>query len=52
LCQFNNTSQRYRSHVVGNFGAAKLTGTTYGTYPTVTIPTTFTTALGPIASLY
>lgn len=50
--QFNNTSARFNSHIVGNFGASKKTGETYGTPTTVTAPSTFTTALGPIASLY
>jgi hypothetical protein len=52
LVQFNNIAQHYRSHTVGNFGSGKITGTSYGTYPTVTPPTTFTTGQGPIASLY
>jgi len=42
----------FNSHVVGNFGAGKLTSQTYGAMPGATMPTTFTTALGPIASLY
>ncbi len=50
--QFDSTSARFNSHVVGNFGAGKLTSQTYGAMPGATMPTTFTTALGPIASLY
>lgn len=50
--QFNNTSARFRTHILGNFGAAKKTGETYGTVTAITPPTTFTTALGPIASTY
>lgn len=50
--QFNNTSARFNSHILGNFGASKKTGETYGTPTTVTPPITFTTALGPIATLY
>lgn len=50
--QFDSTSARFNSHIFGTFGAGKLTGQTYGTLPTVTVPSTFTTALGPIASLY
>jgi hypothetical protein len=50
--QFDSTSARFNSHTFGSFGAGKLTGQTYGTMPTATMPTTFTTALGPIASLY
>src|SRR5262249_36849579 len=30
VVQFNNTSARFRSHILGNFGAAKHTGDTYG----------------------
>lgn len=52
LLQNDNTSNRFRSHAVGNFGAAKKTGETYGTFTTVTPPTTFTTALAPIADVY
>jgi microcystin-dependent protein len=43
------------THVVGNFGAGKITGLVYATeagYASITPPTTFTTGLGPIASLY
>jgi hypothetical protein len=42
-------------HTVGNFGAGKITGLTYGTeagYATISVPTTFTADLGPIATLY
>lgn len=52
LLQFNNTGARFRAHAVGNFGASKKTGETYGTFTTVTAPTTFTADLGPIADLY
>lgn len=51
--QYNNVATRYNTFPVGNFGAGKDTGTTYGTFPTVpTIPTTFTANLGNLASLY
>jgi hypothetical protein len=50
--QFNNVAARYRSHVVGNFGASKKTGETFGTFTTITAPTTFTTGLGPVADVY
>ena len=50
--QFNNTGTRFNTHTVGSCGAGKLTGTTFGTFAAQTMPTTFTTALGPIASLY
>jgi hypothetical protein len=49
--QFNNTSARFRSHIVGNFIAGKKTGETYGTATAITI-SSFTTNLGPIADLY
>jgi hypothetical protein len=52
LLQVDNTTARFNSHTFGNFGASKKTGETYGTFTTVTPPTTFTTAQGPIASLY
>ena len=50
--QFDSTSARFRTHILGNFGAAKKTGQTYGTLTTLTPPTTFTTDLGPIADTY
>lgn len=48
LAQFDSTSARFNSHIVGSFGASKKTGETYGTFTTITPPTT----LGPMASLY
>jgi len=50
--QFNNVAARFRTHIIGSFGASKKTGETYGTATTVTAPTTFTTGQGPIGSLY
>jgi hypothetical protein len=50
--QIDNTTARFNTHTLGKFGAGKITGGTYGTFNKVTVPTTFTTALGPIASLY
>lgn len=57
-CYASNTS-RYNTFAVGNFGAGKITSLVFatnfaaaGTALTVTVPTTFTTALGPIAGLY
>ena len=55
---FDGTTARANAHVVGNFGAGKLTGHVFSTamettaVTGLTMPTTFTTALGPIASLY
>ncbi len=46
-------TSKINTHTVGNFGAAKQTGQVYATgFTTITPPTTFTTALGPLASLY
>lgn len=50
--QCSSTSQRVNTHILGRFGASKKTGETYGTATDITPPTTFTTAQGPIASLY
>jgi hypothetical protein len=50
--QGNNVGQKINTHTIGNFGADKQTGTTYGALTVATSPTTFTTALGPVASLY
>lgn len=51
--EVDNTTARFRSHILGNFNAGKLTGQTYGTFPaSITPPTTFTTGLGPIADTY
>ena len=52
VLQSNNTGYRFRSHTLGNFKAGKLTGQTYGTLPSFTVPTGFTASLGPIASTY
>lgn len=50
--QVDNTTARFRSHILGNFGASKKTAQTYGTLTALTAPTTFTTNLGPIADTY
>lgn len=50
--QGNNSGGDLRTHTVGAYGADKQTGTTYGTLTVATSPTTFTTAVGPIANLY
>ena len=49
--QNDNTTTRYRSHIVGSFGAGKLTGQTYGTVVAAPMPVTFTTNLGTLGSL-
>lgn len=48
----NSGSNHYRAHTIGNFGASKKTGETYGTFTTVTPPTTFTTNLAPVIDTY
>ena len=50
--QCNGITARLNTHITGNFGASKKTGETFGTATTITPPTTFTTAVGPIATLY
>jgi hypothetical protein len=46
-------TSKINAHTIGNFGAAKQTGQVYATgFTTITPPITFTTALGPVASLY
>ncbi len=53
LLIFDNGTARYNAHTFGDFGAAKQTGQVYATgFTTITPPTTFVTALAPIASLY
>jgi microcystin-dependent protein len=53
ICDDNTND--LNTHVVGNFGAGKITGLVYATeagYATISAPATFTTGLGPIATLY
>lgn len=52
LLQVDNTTARVNTHTLSNAGASKKTGETYGTFTAITPPTTFTTAVGPVASLY
>lgn len=54
LTFYDNATQRTNAHTVAaHCGAAKQTGQTYATgFTTITPPTTFTTALGPVAGLY
>src|SRR5216684_1889296 len=50
---WDNTTSRPNTYTAGAFVAAKQTGQTYATGFTAFTPaTTFTTALGPVASLY
>lgn len=48
----NNTGARFRTHILGNFPTTKKTGQTYGTLTALTVPTTFTTNVGPFADVY
>lgn len=48
----NSGSNHYRAHALGNFGASKKTGETYGTFTAVTPPTTFTADITPICDVY
>lgn len=49
----DNNTARINTHTFGDFRTGKQTGQTFATgFTTITPPTTFTTALGPIASLY
>lgn len=51
----DSTSHRINTHLLGSFGAGKITGLVYGTeagYASITPPTSFTTGLGPVATLY
>ncbi len=43
---------RCNAHTTGDFVAGTITGQTYGAIVDITLPTTFTTAVGPYASLY
>lgn len=50
---WDNTTSRPNTYTAGSFVANKVTGQTYATGFTAFTPaTTFTTALGPVASLY
>lgn len=52
LMQHSSATARFNTHTVGDFRTGSKTGETNGTFTTITVPTTFTTAVGPIASLY
>lgn len=46
-------TSKINTHIIGSFGGSKQTGQVYATgFTTITPPTTFTTALAPMASLY
>lgn len=50
--QYDNATVRYRTHTVGNFGCTKQTAQVYGTLTSFTPPTTFTTNICNLSSLY
>jgi hypothetical protein len=52
LVQYAATTARYRVHVVGNFGAGKVTSETYGTLTSGYATTTFATAGAIVADTY
>lgn len=52
LLQNSSSSNHFEAHTVGNFGASKKTSEVYGTFTAITPPTTFTTAVGPVADTY
>lgn len=53
LSFIDNNTARMGALTLGNCGAAKQTAQTYATgFTAVTPPTTFTTAIGPVAGLY
>lgn len=50
--QVDNSTARINMHPFGAFPASKKTGETYGTWTSITPPTTFTADVGPMATLY
>jgi len=52
VSQFSSVSDRFRTHLIGDFPTWSSAGTTFGTFPTVTLTSTFITGVGPVASLY
>lgn len=52
LSQYAGGTSRYNAPPLGSFGASKKTGEVFGTFTTITPPTTFTANLCNIASLY
>lgn len=53
LTFYDNVTVRANTHTIGRFVAGKQTGQTYATgFTTITPGTSFTTALGPVATLY
>lgn len=53
LSFYDNATARYNSPPLGSFGASQQTGQVYATgFTAITAPSTFTTNVAPIASLY
>lgn len=52
LVQYSSATARYNSPPLGNHGAAVKVGEVFGTFTTITPPTTFTANVSNIASLY
>lgn len=53
ICRQNSSATgRLAAHTFGNFATGKTTGETNGTITAITVAGTFTTAIGPVASLY
>ena len=50
--QFSSATNTFATHVTGDFGTVAVGGSTFGILPTVTAPTTFTSTVGLVASLY
>lgn len=50
--QCNNTGYAFRAHTVGDFGAQSQTSGVFGTFASFVPAATFTTAVGPVLSLY
>lgn len=52
LLMQNSAANHYQAVLLGNFGASVKTGETFGTFTTVTPPTTFTASVCPYADTY
>jgi len=50
--QGNSTSDKFMTHLAGNFGASLKTSQTFNTFTNITPPTTFTANQGPVADLF
>ena len=50
--QYDSGTARYNTHTIGTHAVTKQTSQTYGAFTSFTPPTTFTTAIGNMGSLY